>query len=69
MNNDNHLNAALVRCGSCHYWRGERRIEFINHIARRIYCSVEAPCPRQYGNLRNCRQNPCQYYRKWIELP
>ena len=66
---DNHFNASWERCGTCHFWGGERRIEFINGTARWIYCRKNEPCPRRNGNLRNCLQRICEFYRKWIDLP
>ena len=38
MDDNNHFNASWERCGTCHFWSGERRIEFINGTARWIYC-------------------------------
>ena len=67
--NNNHFNASWERCGTCHYWGGERRIEFINGIARWIYCRKNEPCPRRNGVPRNCLQRICEFYRKWIDLP
>ena len=67
MENETHLNAEWTRCGSCRYWSGKRRVEFINGIVRWIFCRPNERCPRD-NQMRNCL-HICEHYRRWVDRP
>ena len=65
---DNHFNASWERCGSCHYWGGDRHIGFVNGTARWIYCRKNEPCPHRNGSPRRGLRRLGDFCRKWLGL-